>query len=161
MGRRKRDYNTELLNRANFFAEKLLDFKFPFIVEYHDLSDPSIDSKRSLYTKELLRDKKGLFMPDNEDELDSWILISEDLINKPKCYLNDALIKELIRVKLWYLGFDYDENSRDFIDECKKLHISNEDDKEFIKSSKEYAYKLDIETLQKYEEMYQEYLKTA
>ena len=69
--------------------------------------------------------------------------------------LNNVLLHELIHFKLWYLGYDYHDNETQFNETLKKYHVSSSSDKKYNKKLERYEDIINIEYMQKYEEMFQ------
>ena len=86
------------------------------------------------------------------------IEISDKLANDV-LRLNDVLLHELIHFILWYQGLDYMDGQKQFEDTLKKYGITSNYGSVFNTVTKKWEYEIDTNQMQKYEDMYQDYIK--
>lgn len=149
----------ELNDRAAFFCEKLFGIKLLIPVKFFHGVDEYMDV--------LNNNVKGMFRASNDEGSLSGdescdIIINDNLVKASFGNindLNDTLIHELTHYYLWFMGYDSEDDSKDFIDKLNELGVSNNYDlrydirDEFGCGTK----KCDYDKLQQYENMYQEY----
>lgn len=145
----------ELNDRAKFFSKYILGLAYKYDVRYVE-SEDQYGIETAFY---------GCFCPkceayeDFDEGLDGpmcHIEINESLSGNV-LELNNTLLHELVHYKLWYLGYDYDDEDRQFKDELKKYHISSNSDHTYSKTRGKYIEIIDKKHLMEYENMYQKY----
>lgn len=146
----------ELQDRALYFSKYILGLRFNFDIGYIPEYDEFGNSIQLL--GRFIHDKESYITEDDQDEVYCEIEINETLSNDV-LRLNDTLLHELIHFKLWYMGYDSQDGDKQFEDELKRYHISSNYSNTFDKKTRKWLDKIDKEYMQKYEDMYQEYIK--
>ena len=146
--------DNELYDRAMFFAKNILH------IETDYLTDVVFMSGYDAYGNEIpvlgaFRYNGESYLGDNDEDdcIECWIEINDTLATQP-LLLNNALLHELIHYKLWYLGYEYHDKDKQFLDELKKYHITSNFDGEFDKKTKQWQDAIDEEQMQIYETMF-------
>ena len=141
----------DLQLRAKFFSENILGLKFYYDIHYADYKE---DENSIAYIC------GGIFCDGDDCPDNAYIEIREEYKDLPKHILNNAIIHELIHYKLWYLGYPYDDNDKEFIDECHKYGICSNYDKIFDEKKKKYNFDYKLDILETYKQQYQNYKAT-
>ena len=171
---------SDLEKRAEFFSKHLLGIKYTGEISYtsstlHDAytgdekSNPCLGvfwHHENSWDVDLDKDDYGVpYYSEDEYDVDYKtniedcdIEINEKLADDV-LHLNDVLLHELIHFTLWYQGLDHKDGAKQFEDTLKEYNVSSNYGAVFNEKLRKWEFNINREQMQKYEDMYQDYIK--
>lgn len=146
---------TELIDRANFFCKELFGLPFGLPVNFME-NEPGI-VVGGVFSHDY--DSEGENIIDDYKGTTGTISINDCYRNNP-LRLNNILLHELTHYKCWFTGLEHRDGDRDFEKELEKYHIISNYVIHYKKDGKTYDKDYHLPWMQKYEDSYQEHLKS-
>lgn len=143
----------ELKERAKFFSKYILGIPFEYDIIYVDPEDES--GAEVIFYGAFVSTGEAYEYDDELGEFKDCHIEINRCLDSDVLRLNNVLLHELIHFKLWYLGYDYHDNETQFNETLKKYHVSSSSDKKYNKKLGIYEDIINVEYMQKYEEMFQ------
>lgn len=144
-----------LKDRAKFYCETLFHVPLKIDVRFFEEEE---ERMTALGFFRATNDYGSLIPLEGDDaDEDFFIGINSKIATNREHVLTDTLLHELLHYALWYRGGEYGDKDEDFIQNAKKLGISNNYERDYTRKDKMtgcYYFKNDVEKLKIYEKMY-------